>query len=176
MDTIVQHSVRLTLCKRRMVSFVFFLVSRALLCTHTPCLSTWLHLRFSYHMKILPIVVSIVSDNRNTSSVLKVKLFLELADVLFPEQCETSGGYWYKHYFDGASESDSFCFCNSRKVKIWKQFIFHRDNFYHFSLERQRLHHRLEILYLAPLTATEISPSLIILASLLALCWKTCQD
>ena len=29
-------------------------------CTHTSCLSTWLHLRFSYRRKILPIVVSIV--------------------------------------------------------------------------------------------------------------------
>ena len=29
-------------------------------CTHTPCLSTWLHLRFSYRMKILSVVVSIV--------------------------------------------------------------------------------------------------------------------
>ena len=29
-------------------------------CTHTLCLSTWLHLRFSYRMKILLVVVSIV--------------------------------------------------------------------------------------------------------------------
>ena len=29
-------------------------------CTHNPCLSTWPHLRFSYRMKILPIVVSTV--------------------------------------------------------------------------------------------------------------------
>ena len=28
-------------------------------CTHTPCLSTWLHLRFSYRMKILLFAVSI---------------------------------------------------------------------------------------------------------------------
>ena len=30
-------------------------------CIHTPCLSTWLHLRFSYRVKILLVVVSIVS-------------------------------------------------------------------------------------------------------------------
>ena len=29
-------------------------------CTHTPCLSIWLHLRFSYGMKILLVVFSIV--------------------------------------------------------------------------------------------------------------------
>ena len=34
--------------------------STRLRCTHTPCLSTWLHLPFSYRMKILPVVVSIV--------------------------------------------------------------------------------------------------------------------
>ena len=29
-------------------------------CTRTPCLSTWLHLRFSYRIKILLVIVSIV--------------------------------------------------------------------------------------------------------------------
>ena len=29
-------------------------------CTHTPCLSTWLHLHFSYRIKILLVIVSIV--------------------------------------------------------------------------------------------------------------------
>ena len=59
--SIVQHSFRLTFRRRGMVHehliAVHFTRSR---CTHTPCLSTWLHLRFSYRMKILPIVVSIV--------------------------------------------------------------------------------------------------------------------
>ena len=30
-------------------------------CTYSPCLSTWLHLRCSYRMKILPVVVSMYS-------------------------------------------------------------------------------------------------------------------
>ena len=34
--------------------------SMCLRCTHIPCLSTEQHLRFSYRMKILPVVVSVV--------------------------------------------------------------------------------------------------------------------
>ena len=59
-QTIVQRYFRLTGRKWRMVSSLLFrFISRAW-GTHTPCLSTWLHLRFSYRMKILLVVVSIV--------------------------------------------------------------------------------------------------------------------
>ena len=65
-------------------------------CTHTPCLSAWLHLRFSYRKKILSIVVSSYFSNWNTSFVMKFKPFPELTDILLCEQYETSGGYWHK--------------------------------------------------------------------------------
>ena len=53
-DTIVPYSFRLKVRKRRIVSFfLLFSYFKCLRCTHTPCLSTWLQLRFSYRKKIL---------------------------------------------------------------------------------------------------------------------------
>ena len=62
--TIVQHSFREPLI------VVYF--SR-LRCTDTPCFSTWLHFHFSYRMKTLPIVVSIVFNWQKYIICTKVK-------------------------------------------------------------------------------------------------------
>ena len=94
--TIFQHSFRLTFRKRVSQAYCFYF--KRLRGTHTPCLSTWLHLHFFYRMKIPPIAV----NNRNTSFVIKSNPFPELTDILLREQCETSSGYWYEHKLEGA--------------------------------------------------------------------------
>ena len=71
--TIVQHSFREPLI------VVYFTRLR---CTDTPCFSTWLHFHFSYRMKTLPIVVSIVLTDRNTSFVIKLKPFPDINDAI----------------------------------------------------------------------------------------------
>ena len=62
--TIVQHSFREPLI------VVYFTRLR---CTDTPCFSTWLHFHFSYRMKTLPIVVSIVFNWQKYIICNKVK-------------------------------------------------------------------------------------------------------
>ena len=57
---IIHRSFRLTFRKRRMVSSLIFVCFTRLRYTHTPCLSTRLHLRFSYRMKVLAIAVCMV--------------------------------------------------------------------------------------------------------------------
>ena len=59
-NTIVQHFFRLAFRRRRMVSSLFVVYFTRQRCTYIPCLSTRLNLRFSYHIKIEPTVVSIL--------------------------------------------------------------------------------------------------------------------
>ena len=73
-------------CKQRIVSSLLFFYFTCLRCTHTPCLSTGLHLRFSNRGKILLIVFSSYFNNRHTLFVSKFKPFPELTDILLPEQ------------------------------------------------------------------------------------------
>ena len=77
-NTIVQHSFRLSKAKNGELLIVAYFTR--LRCTHTPCLSTLLHLRFSYRWKILSIVVPSYFDNRNISFVIKFKPFPALTD------------------------------------------------------------------------------------------------
>ena len=79
-------------------------------CTYTPCLCTWLHLRFSYCIKILPVVVSIVFCYQKYIICDKVKSFPELTDILLRERCETLGGYKHKHKLEGAMYNSSLSF------------------------------------------------------------------
>ena len=74
--TFFQHSFRLTFRKGRMVSSLLFIVVyfTHLRCTRTPCLSTWLHLRFSYRIKILPIVVFIICNEVQALSMINILL------------------------------------------------------------------------------------------------------
>ena len=77
---------------------------------YSPCLSTWLHLRCSYRMKILPVVVSIVFCYQKYIICDKVPSpFLN-----WPISCcvngGTSGGYWYKHKLEGAMYSSNLSF------------------------------------------------------------------
>ena len=44
------------------------------------------------------------------SFVIKVKPFPELTDILLPERCESSGGYWHKHKLEGAVYSPNLGF------------------------------------------------------------------
>ena len=72
----------------KMVSSLLLFISRA-----WEVLIFLVILRFSYRIKILPIVVPSYFNNKNTSFVIKFKPFPELTDILLLEQCETSGGY-----------------------------------------------------------------------------------
>ena len=83
--TIVQHSFQLTFRKRKN--------GELLIVVYFTRLIFLVILRFSYRMKILPIVVPSYFNNKNTSFVIKFKPFPELIDILLLEQCETSGGY-----------------------------------------------------------------------------------
>ena len=47
------------------------------------------------------------------SFVIKVKPFPELTDILLPERCESSGGYWHKHKLEGAVYSPNLGFQKS---------------------------------------------------------------
>ena len=90
----------LTLRKRRMVGFLLLFASRAwdvlpLLVFPHDYICAFLVVWKSYHS------VPSYFKSRNTSFVIKFKPFPELTDVLSPEQCETSGGYWHKHKLEG---------------------------------------------------------------------------
>ena len=95
--TIVQRSFRLTFRKRRMVRSLLLFISR-LRCTHTPCLSIWLHSCFYYHNNC--------SFHRILITEIKCKPFPKLFhSILSSEQCETSCRYWHKSKLEGAMYS-----------------------------------------------------------------------
>ena len=80
-------------------------------CTITPCLSTWLHLRFSqYHMKILSVVVSIVFCHQDYIIFNKVHA-LSLTDR-YPVR-RTARNLWHKHELEGAVYSPNLSFRKS---------------------------------------------------------------
>ena len=78
-------------------------------CTYTPRLSTRLHLRFSYRMIILLIVVSIVFCYQKCIICEKVQALPKLTEILLCE-CETSGEYWDKHKLEGPVYSSNLTF------------------------------------------------------------------
>ena len=56
--------------------------------------------------------------NNTNTFVIKVKSFPEVTDILLPEQCKTSGGYWHKLKLEGALYSSNLGFQKSTTQAI----------------------------------------------------------